>query len=214
MPTRADRHLRAIQLAQDCHKLGARARTIHHVTSLPPRDLQRFFFTDPKATPRGRAPDSPEWYHGVNLLFRAESSIFVCVYRRLRDGGFAAAEALVGAYRHYQTMCQCPYRISFDRAFDLASHTDGIWLAKSSAFSIVTCSACGCEFLAAAGTVTSTNDNCPFCKLVRRRATDHRVQSAFPTQPLGDPTAIQLQIMALVCPSHADIGADVDRPEQ
>jgi hypothetical protein len=49
---------------------------------------------------------------------------------------------------------------------------------------------------------------------VLRRATDDRVQSAFPTQPLGDPTAIQLQIMALVCPSHADHGTDVDRPEQ
>ncbi len=214
MPTRADRHLKAIRLAKDCNQLGARTRTTHHITGLPRRELQRLFFTDPKATPRGRAPDSPEWYHGANLLFRAEASIFVSVYRRLRDGGFAAGETLVGAYRHYQTICQCPHRISFDRAFDLASHTDGIWLAKSSAFSVVACPVCGCEFLAAAGTVASTNDNCPFCKLVQRYATDHRVQSSFPTKSLGDPISIQLRIMALVCPNHPARGADVDRTEE
>jgi hypothetical protein len=211
MPTRADRNLRAIRLAKDCSTLGARTRTIHHVTGLRPRELQRLFFTDPKATPRGRAPDSPEWYHGANLLFRAEASIFVSVYRRLRNGGFAAAETLVGAYRQYQTICRCPSRISFDRAFDLAAHTDGIWLAKSSAFTVVTCPACGCEFLAAAGTVASANESCPFCKLVHRHATDPRVQSSFPKPSLGDPIVIQLKIMALVCPGH---GADDDRTEK
>jgi phage FluMu protein Com len=186
---------------------------MHHVTGLRTRELQRLFFADPKATPRGRAPDSPEWYHGANLLFRADASIFISVYRRLRDGGFAAAETLVGAYRQYQTICQCPSRISFDRAFDLASHTDGIWLAKSSAFSVVTCRSCGCEFLASAGTVASVNDNCPFCKLVQRYATDHRVQSSFPTKSLSDSLSIQLRIMALVS-SHSARGANVDRTEE
>ena len=47
--------------AKDCCDLGARARTIHYVTGLTPRDVQRLFFTDPNTTPRGRAPDSPEW---------------------------------------------------------------------------------------------------------------------------------------------------------
>ena len=131
MPTRADRHVGAILLAQQCAELGARCRTIHLITGLKPRELQWLFFSDPQATPRGRAPDSPEWYHSANLLHRAEASIFSSVYKRLRSTGFAAGEALVSAYRSYRSICQCPYRISFDRAFDLASHTDGIWPESS-----------------------------------------------------------------------------------
>lgn len=212
MSTRADRHLRAVRLAMDCSHLGARGRTIHHVTGLPPRELRRLLFADLQATPRGRAPDSPEWYHSANLLYRAESSIFVSLYRRLRDSGFAADETLVGAYRHYRSMCQCPCRISFDRAFDLASHTDGIWLARCAAFSVVTCPACGSEFLAAAGTAASSKDHCPFCKLVQRYATDPRVQNSFPQHAPGDPIAIQVRMMALVCPGHkTPVEADADR---
>lgn len=210
MPTRADRYLRAIRLAKECSELGARVRTVHHVTGLPPRELQRLFFTDPAITPRGRAPDSAEWYHGANLLFRAESSIFVAVYRRLRDSGFGAAESLPAAYRHYRTICQCPCRITFDRAFDLASHTDGIWLATSAAFSVVTCPACGSEFLAAAGAVARTNQDCPFCKLIQRYDVDQRVQGAFPRQSHDGRVAMQLLILVVTCPDRAFPGVDGD----
>jgi hypothetical protein len=86
VPTRADRHVGAILLAQQCAELGARCRTIHLITGLKPRELQWLFFSDPQATPRGRAPDSPEWYHSANLLHRAEASIFSSVYQRLRSG--------------------------------------------------------------------------------------------------------------------------------
>lgn len=122
MSTRADRQLCAIRLAQDCAQLGARVRTIHHLTGLNPRDVQRLFFNDPQAIPRGRPPNSLEWYHGANLIARAESSIFMSMYRRLRNTGFGAAETLVSAYRGYQAVCQCPHRISFDRAFDGIAH--------------------------------------------------------------------------------------------
>ncbi|MEO6032075.1 MAG: FlhC family transcriptional regulator [Burkholderiaceae bacterium] len=195
--------------AKDCCELGARARTIHHVTGLAPRDVQRLFFTDLQTAPRGRAPDSPEWYHGANLLYRAEASIFIAIYRRLRSSGFAAGESLVGAYRHHQTFCQCPQRISFDRAFDLASHTDGIWVARTPAFSVVTCPACRSEFLATAGSVATTNDDCPFCKLVRRHNTDQRIKLSFPNGPPGDPEPILSQITGSVCRDHA---ADADSP--
>lgn len=206
MQTRADRYLNALRLAKDCNELGARTRTIHHLTGLPPRELQRLFFNAAKAAPRGRAPDSPEWYYGANLLYRAESSIFVCAFRRLRDSGFAAGESLVGAYRHYQAVCQGPHRISFDRAFDLASHTDAIWLAKSSAFSVVTCPVCGSEFLAAAGTVASSNDRCPFCRLLQRYDTDQRVRYSFPMHSLANAGAMQTRLAALVFPGRPPEG--------
>ena len=210
MHTRADRHLRAIRQAKDCCDLGARARTIHHVTGLTPRDVGRLFFNDPQNTPRGRAPDSPEWYHGANLLYRAEASIFIAIYRRLRASGFAAGETLIGAYRHYQTFCQCPYRISFDRAFDLASHTDGIWVAKAPVFSVVTCPVCHSEYLATFGSVATTNEDCPFCKLVKRHNTDQRIKISFPRVALGDPMLILRQVMEAVCHEHH--AADANSP--
>ena len=191
-PLRVDRQLRALQLAKGCAALGARVRTIGHLTGLPPRELLRLLFPDREHVPRGRPPDSPEWYHGANLLYRAEASIVVALYRRLRDGGFAAAEALVAAYRHYGSICEAPQRISFDRAFDLAAHTDGLWLTSVQSFSLVACPTCHSEYLAAYGSAPRSNDECPFCKLVQRYGTDQRVQASFPVRPLPDLSEIEL----------------------
>jgi flagellar transcriptional activator FlhC len=188
-PLRVDRQLRALELAKACAALGARVRTIGHLTGLPPRELLRLLFPDRNNVPRGRPPDSPEWYHGANLLNRAEASIVVVLYRRLRNGGFPAAEALVAAYRHYATLCENPLRISFDRAFDLVSHTDGLWLTSTQSFSPVPCPACHSEYLAAFGSVARSNVECPFCKLCQRYGTDQRVQASFPVRPLPRITA-------------------------
>lgn len=196
MQTRADRHLRTIKLAKDCAELGARVRSIHCITGLPFREIQRLFFNDPLSIPRGRPPDSPEWYHSANLLYRTEASIVSAIYRRLGLAGFGHGEALVGAYRHYRGVCHAPYRISFDRAFDLASHSDGIWIAKSTSFSIVTCPSCTCQFLAALGT-TPKPEACPFCKLTQRYHNDPRVQISYPAHPLPDPSTFQLGMAML-----------------
>lgn len=212
MPTRADRHLRIVRLAKDCAELGARVRTIHSMTGLPPREIQRLFFADPQAIPRGRPPDSPEWYHSANLLFRTDASILATTYRRLRLAGFGPDDALVGAYRHYRTVCQAPHRISFDRAFDLASHTDGIWIAKSPSFSVVTCPSCASEFLATLGTVPRS-EPCPFCKLVQRYGNDPRVQTSFPVHPLPYPAVFQLEtMMRQKCEREADGDCEASLP--
>ena len=189
-----------MRLAKECGDLGARRSTINHVTDLQPRVVQRILLPDSKEAPRGRAPDSQDWYYGANLLRRAESSIFASIYRRLRDSAFAAGETLAGAYCHYHSIYKCRSRISFDWAFDLASHIDGMWLPKSPAFAISTCPHCNSEFVAALGPVASSSKDCPFCTLVQRYAMDPRVPSSLPRQPPGDRSAIQMRMMALVCP--------------
>ncbi|MBL0285546.1 MAG: hypothetical protein IPQ01_17665 [Zoogloea sp.] len=60
MPTRGDRHLRAMQLAKQLAALGARLKTIHLITGIPPRQVQSLFFPDAHTIPRGRAPDSAD----------------------------------------------------------------------------------------------------------------------------------------------------------
>ena len=198
MESRVDRQLRALRLAKACAAHGARVRTICHLTGIPPRQVLRLFFENRSVVPRGRPPDSPEWYHGANLLYRADASIVMSMYSRLRAAGFGGNDSLVGAYDQYHGIGPCPHRISFDRAFDLAAHTEGIWLTDTQSFSLVACPACRSEFLASYGSIATSNDQCPFCRLVQRFRTDPRVQASFPVRPLVVPSSRQLGLIALL----------------
>jgi hypothetical protein len=109
----------------------------------------------------------------------------------------AAGEALVFAYRAYQAATLPPYRISLDRAFNLVSYIDGIWLASAPALSVLTCPGCGCEFIAAVGTVAHPGEPCPFCKLLERFHLDHRIQASYPARPALCMTERQLGMLAL-----------------
>lgn len=212
MQSRVDQQIRALTLAKGCAALGARVRTISHLTGMNPRDVLRLLFADRRqSVPRGRCPDSPEWYHGTNLLNRAEASIVMGIFRRLRCADCHAGEALLGAYQHYVGICQPPHRISFDRAFDLAAHTDGLWVTKTQSFSLVTCTRCHSEFLAAFGSVARSNEHCPFCKLVRRYGTDARLQSSFATRPLIAPSDAQMGMLALLRSSNKTVAKSSPR---
>ncbi|MCE4369681.1 FlhC family transcriptional regulator [Xanthomonas hortorum] len=214
MTTPGRRHLRALQLAQACVELGARVRTVSHITRLPRGELRRLFFPDPRSIPRGRPPDSPEWYHTANVLFRAEASIVGVLYRRLRHANLPPGQALVAAYRHYRNLCGPEPRISFDRAFDLASHLDGVWITGVKSFSIAHCPQCHSEHLAAIGGLTQQADGCPFCKVIQRYRSDPRVQTSFPTLPLIDPAQVILGIDLLCAEaSQADGDIPVDRSQ-
>jgi len=200
-----------LQLAQECVDLGARVRTLQQLTRLTHRELVRLFFTDPQAIPRGRPPDSPEWYHTANALFRAEASLFGVLYAKLRHGKFAPTDALVSGYRHYRGMCDGEARISFDRAFDLASHLDGIWIASVKSFAIATCPRCDSGHLVAVGGVAAQAEGCPFCKILRRYQTDPRVQMSFPAPPLVDPAQVVLGIDLLL---GRDLAGGGDIPQE
>lgn len=189
-PPRIERQLQALRLARDCADLGARVRTLVHMTGLPAHELRSLLSSSLRPPARGRAPDSPEWYHRANLLDRAEASIATSLYQRLRRNGFGATDALPAAYRHYRCVCEHPHRISFDRAFDLAAHTDGIWIAREPAFDLVNCPSCRSHYLAAYGSTATTDESCPFCKLIRRFEADLRIQASFPyRRPMPDPPA-------------------------
>jgi len=181
---RINQRMRALALARDCAELGARVRTIHHITGISARELVRLLFNEREQPPRGRAPDTREWYHSANLLCRTEASVITSNFRRLRAMGVSAGEALVCTYRYYQSVYQAPRRISFDRAFDLASHTDALWIATTTSFMLVECKACGSEYLDAMGSRSRGSKHCPFCRLVRRVEVDPRVRESFPHPPL------------------------------
>ena len=193
----AERHIRALKLAKECAALGARSRTIEYVTGLSHGEVGRLFFPDRRSTPRGRLPDSPDWYHNANLLSRVEASIFVSVYRRIRMLGFGPAEALVAGYKHYLQVCRVRTRIGFDRAFYFASHIDGLWIVRTQNFSLATCPTCASQYIASIGAKTVTNLECPFCKLIRRYPRDSRIQTSFPVKAMPDVSAMEFGVIAL-----------------
>ncbi len=199
MPTRGDRHLRAVQQAKKLTALGARLKTIHLITGIPPRQIQSLFFPDVLSIPRGRAPDSADWYYGANLIMRIDACVIGAKYQQLRDQGLIPGEALILAYRAYQATTLPPFRISLDRAFNLVSYIEGIWLASTSALSILSCQDCACKFIAAVGTVAQRGQPCPFCKLFERFHVDHRIQASYPIRTTLQTTASHLRRLG---PSH------------
>ena len=191
VPSSPDRHMERMALARDCAQLGARQRTIEILTGLPARHIAGVLQAQRCTPPRGRPPDTPEWYYGGTMLDRAEASIFAVLYRRLRVLDFDAPRALLGGYRRYRAVCWHAPRLSFDRAFDLARNVDGIWNAAEACFSLAHCPDCRSQYLSDMGVRAHTNHDCPFCKLVARYRSDPRVQTSFPTAPLPDPTCLQ-----------------------
>jgi len=186
-------HLRALRLAQQCAAYDARPQTVAQFTGLPLNDIARYFPTDRMRS--GRFPSSPEWFHRRNLLQRAEASIFVSLYRRTRELGFSPQEALLSSFRRYRGMVAGEGTISFDRAFNLVCHLDGLWITPTRSFDLTSCRRCGSRYLAPLNDV-STIDYCVFCRLVERYPIDVRVQARFPARALPDLTNFALPFRA------------------
>ena len=180
-----ERHIRSLTIAKTCAELGARIRTITYITGLEHGELVRLFFVDKHSAPRGRPPQSPDWYHHeANLIEKVEATMVVAVYRRMRELGFGPADAFVGGFKHYRAQCNQSPRISFDRAFDLVCHTHGIWIADRPQLALATCLRCQSQHLTGVGERPSHHRPCPFCQLVKRYSCDKRIQATFPPRSM------------------------------
>lgn len=208
------RRLQALSIAKRCVDLGARLSTIEHLSGLPQSEFRHLAFPTRSTVPRGRSPGSVDWLHRrTTVLEQAAAAVVMAGYRRLRNGGFPAPEALLGAYSHYREICDPPHRITLDRALDLASHVDGIWLARHCSLDLVTCAACGSEYLATLGCEKgSAAEDCPFCVLIQRYRVDRRLQLHFPTRPLVSAADLQVGVMALMRSHPLHLQAQSDRP--
>src|SRR5258708_35699815 len=118
-----ERHIRSLSIAKTCAELGARIRTITYITGLEHGELVRIFFVDKHSAPRGRPPDSPEWYHQkATLIGKVEAAMVVAVYYRMRDLGFGPTDALVGGLKPDREQCKQNPRDKLDRGLDQLSH--------------------------------------------------------------------------------------------
>src|SRR5207248_8543425 len=120
-----ERHIRSLSIAKTCADLGARIRTIVYITGLDHKELVRLFFVDEHSAPRGRPPDSSEWYHQANLIEKVEAAIVVVVYCRMSALGVGPADALVGGVKPYRSQWAQRRRSSFASACDPVCHPHG-----------------------------------------------------------------------------------------
>jgi flagellar transcriptional activator FlhC len=181
-----DQRVRALATARACAAFGARPKTVHHLTGLRTQEIQRLLFTHRGPHLRGRAPDTPEWFHRANLPSRCEASIVVVSFLRIRSMGFSGTDALIEAYRYYRSMHPAPSRISFDRAFDLVAHSTGLWFARCASFCTSWCPHCHAEYLGALGGRSTAPSACPFCQILRRYDRDPRLTTDYLPPPPPD----------------------------
>jgi hypothetical protein len=60
----------------------------------------------------------------------------------------------------------------------------------------MTCSACTSQYVASLTTGPASNQDCPFCKLVKRYLRDPRLQASFPLKAMPDVSAIEFGLSA------------------
>ncbi|MCC7704693.1 hypothetical protein IGS59_20840 [Janthinobacterium sp. GW460P] len=179
----AERHIQALQLAKSCVELGARMKTVAYLTGLSGSLLREYFYNDRPAT-GGRWPSSQDWYHMATLVQRAEASLIATIFYSLRtEHACAARKAMVCAYKMYRERWNGRSSISFDRAFELIASVEGIWTHRSRQLALHTCARCRCRYLIALGDTSADHSGCVFCKLVKRYATDSRIQLSFVSKP-------------------------------
>lgn len=203
------RHIKSLTLAKECVELGARTKTVSYITGLDQHELRRMFFVDEQSAPRGRAPESEDWYLQPNLIKKVEASVFASLFARIHRMGFSHPDALVGAYRAYLERCSCQPRINFDRAFDLVCHLYGIWLKSGQRpdMCLKACALCSSQYIALIGDCTISDGDCPFCKLVKRYSYDKRLQDTFPMRVPPRSSRSQVGLLTPITTSQVDITA-------
>ena len=179
----AEPHIQALQLAKSCVELAARMKTVTYLTGWSGSLLREYFYNDRAAT-GGRWPSSQDWYHMATLVQRAEASLIATIFQFLRtQHACSARKAMVCGYTMYRERWNGRSSISFDRAFELIASVEGIWTHHSSQLALHTCPRCRCRYLIALGDTSADQTGCVFCKLVKRYATDSRIQLSFAGKP-------------------------------
>jgi hypothetical protein len=168
IPEHKARRWRTLALAREAIELGARPVIASAFTGIPKAEIQRLFCAPPaNGRSSGRIPWSAHWYLTEGVWVELQAAYFHACFRTLRDLGHPPPEALIAGYKHYRRQFAHDLRLSFDRAFELVAHVDGLWTTQPPRLAIVTCHRCRATHLAARDDDTVGTGVCPFCRLTR-----------------------------------------------
>ena len=161
-------HWRAMALAKEAVELGARVTVVCAFTGLP-RFLVENLFGDPDlpGTSPGRKPRSVHWYLNRTVVVEVQAAFFYACFRSIRTLGYPPSEALVASYRHYVRHFGRDPRLTFDRAFDLVGHVEGLWTSAPPTLGTTTCPRCRAGYLVLRADESIGSGGCPFCRFER-----------------------------------------------
>jgi len=197
----SETRLRSLEIALDCATLGACQKTICWVTGLTRTLVRNEIFGD-SAPRRGRPSYSDDFIFRAVISVRADVGVFATNYRKLRDHGFAPGPALVSAYRHRVDAFNEPPCYTFDQAFYLVAHLDGIWAQRTPTLALASCPGCSASRVVPIGSARS--EFCPICTPGR----NDRPRPTKPTAPSADEDAIQA-LHTLI--GHARYALDLEK---
>lgn len=184
LPAEKARRWHAMELAKTAIELGARLSIVSAITGLPKWELRLHFCNGDLPAPYiGRAPWSPDWYLKQKVVVEIHAAVFYASFQAIRQLGYPASDALVTSYKCYLRRFGYDPRLSFDRAFELVTHIDGLWTQSPPTLTTVACRICGSAFLRRRERPVRSAQ-CPFCKLAR---TTHgpTLKALRPAQTLG-----------------------------
>lgn len=161
-------HWRAMALAKEAIELGGRLTVVSAFTGLP-RFLLNNLFGDPDApgTIPGRKPRSAHWYLNRTVVVEIQSAFFYACFRSIRTFGYPPSDALVASYKHYLRHFGHDPRLTFDRAFDLVGHVEGLWTNAPPRLTTTICRRCRAAYLVLCTDEPIGSGGCPFCRFER-----------------------------------------------
>jgi hypothetical protein len=158
------------------------------VSGLGLRDIAAQF-KDLRRRTGGRFPEGPDyWYFCGTLTHRIEASIFLAQYRQIVALGFPAQEALLSGYERYLAAIAAPPALTFERAFSLVGHLDGLWGVPQPTIALQRCASCGAWHVVSLGDTRAAR-GCAFCRVTARYARDPALRARFPGAAPGRDTA-------------------------
>jgi hypothetical protein len=155
-------------LAKEAIELGGRLTVVSAFTGLP-RFLLNNLFGDPDApgTIPGRKPRSAHWYLNRTVVVEIQSAFFYACFRSIRTLGYPPSDALVASYKHYLRHFGHDPRLTFDRAFDLVGHVEGLWTSAPPRLTTTICRRCRAAYLVLCTDEPIGSGGCPFCRFER-----------------------------------------------
>jgi flagellar transcriptional activator FlhC len=118
--------LRQLQLAKSMVGMGARIQVLQAETELSRSKLLKLYKdVTGESPPNGMLPSSEKWF--LSWMQNVDSSLFLSYYTAMRNRGIEHSNALVKAYRFYQTQVDAERRegvLTFSRAWTLIRFMD------------------------------------------------------------------------------------------
>lgn len=158
-----EQRIQALRLQEELERLGASPR---HVQILVGAPAEGGHAASADRTGLGKEMPLERWGVQVKTKDRAMFAALACTYRRARQAGCTAGQALVSAFRHVSSLPgPVSENLRFDKAFNVIAALDGLWGAART-LELADCAGCLSAHLVSL--LEAEPAHCPFCQMSRR----------------------------------------------